>query len=252
MKQNLSVLQNFTPDCLHLEPYPYIVIENALPQDIYAQLSDEYPEAVLEGCTQGFKDFRYYQWQFTKEYVSPLWQEFVDFHTSKEYKNQVMQCLEPGMRLRYPEIADKYLEVGVSLRHHGKPRNAAAMEVQFVMNSADTSSIRTPHLDQGRELFACLFYMKKPDDQSTGGDLVIYEKTTDDFEFISGRLAPLDKIRPVDCVPYHANTLVIFLNSIDSIHGVTPRQDAKIMRRYVNIDCHIAEKLFKIETTHES
>jgi hypothetical protein len=245
--KNLSVLQNFTPDCLRLEPYPYIVIENALPQDIYEQLSNQYPESILNGQTRGFKDFRYYQSQFSADHVSPLWQEFVDYHTSKSYKTEVIKALEPGMRIRYPDITDKYLGIDVSLRHAGKARTTAAMEVQFVMNSADTSSIRTPHLDQGRELFACLFYMKKPEDVGIGGDLVIYEKTTKDFQFISGRLAPPDKIKPVESVPYRANTLVIFLNSGDSIHGVSPRQDANVMRRYVNIDCHVAEKLFILD-----
>ena len=226
------------------------MIEGALPWDLYHQLAAQYPESSLGGHTQGFKDFRYVQSEFTSQHITPLWQQFVDFHTSRLYKDQVIEAMAPGLQRRYPELLDKYFKIDVSLRHHGKPRTTAAMEVQFVMNSADTEKIRTPHLDQGRELFACLFYMKRPDDASTGGDLLIYEKASPEFEFLPGRIAPVDKIRPVARVPYAANNLVIFLNSLDSIHGVNPRENAQVLRRYVNIDCHIAEKLFRLDKPH--
>lgn len=247
---NLSLLQRFRPSDLRLDPFPYIIIEGALPWDLYAQLAAEYPEAILGGQSSGFKDFRYCQADFTDQYVTPLWRDFVDFHTSRAYKDLVIKAIEPGLRRYYPDIVEKYLSVDVSLRHHGKPHGTAAMELQFVMNSADTEKIRTPHLDQGRELFACLFYMKRPDDTSTGGDLLIYEKTTSDFQFQPGRIAPPDRIRPVASVPYKANNLVIFLNSLNSIHGVGPRQGAQVLRRYVNIDCHIREKLFVLDQRH--
>lgn len=244
---NLSTLQNFKPENLYLDPFPYIYIENALPQDLYDRLASEYPEKILNGATSGFKDFRYYQHDFSDEYITPLWKEFVNFHTSKAYKDQVIRAIEPGMRKYYPEITDKYLNIDVSLRHGGKAKTTAAMEVQFVMNSADTEKIRTPHLDQARELFACLFYMKKPEDTSEGGDLVVYKKLGDNFKFIEGRIAPIDRIEEVNRVKYKANSLIIFLNTADSIHGVSPRLNPTIFRRYVNIDCHIAEKLFVLD-----
>jgi len=244
---DLSILQNFKQENLHLDPYPYIVIENALPQDLYDRLASEYPEQILDGATTGFRDFRYKQSNFSKKFITPLWQNFIDFHTSKKYKTQVIQALLPGMRKYYPEITDKYLDIDVSLRHGGKARTTAAMEVQFVMNSADSEKIRTPHLDQAKELFACLFYMKKPEDTSTGGDLVIYKKLEKDMKFHLGRVAPTAKIQEVARIPYKANTLVIFLNSSDSVHGVSPRINAEVFRRYVNVDCHIAEKLFALD-----
>ena len=245
--KNLSVLQNFKPENLYLSPFPYIYIENALPQNLYDQLAAEYPESVLNGATTGFKDFRYYQHEFTDKHITPLWKEFIEFHTSKEYKDQVIRAIEPGMRKYYPEITDKYLDIDVSLRHAGKARTTAALEVQFVMNSFDTDKIRTPHLDQARELFASLFYMKKPEDNSEGGDLVIYKKIGDNFKFLEGRRAPTDRIEEVNRVTYKANSIVIFLNTFDSIHGVSSRINPEIFRRYVNIDCHVAEKLFVLD-----
>jgi len=244
---NLSLLQNFKLKNFHLEPFPHINIENALPEELYNQLAAEYPESILNGATSGFKDFRYEQHNFTKEHITPLWKQFIDYHTSKEYKDELIRAIEPGLKKYYPDIVEKYLTSGVVLRRTGKPVNAIAMEVQFVMNSADTEKIRTPHLDQGRELFACLFYMKKPEDLSAGGDLIVYKKTGNNFQFNSGRLAPEDRIEEVSRIKYQANNLVIFLNTVDSIHGVSRRENAEVFRRYVNIDGHVAEKLFRLE-----
>ena len=243
----LSILQNFKQENLYLDPFPYIYIENALPQELYDQLANEYPESVLNGATTGFKDFRYCQHEFTDEHITPLWKEFINFHTSKEYKNQVIRAIEPGMKKYYPDIVEKYLNSDVSLRQEGKAKGNAALEIQFVMNSFDTGKIRTPHLDQSRELFACLFYMKKSEDLSDGGDLIIYKKLGENFKFLEGRLAPIDRIEEVHRVKYRANNLVIFLNTADSIHGVSQRNTPEIFRRYVNIDCHIAEKLFVLD-----
>lgn len=247
MTTNFSLLQNFQPSHLHLDPFPYIHIENALPQQLYDQLADQYPESILGGAVSGFKDFRYCQHEFTDQHVTPLWKQFIDFHSSKAYKDQVIQALEPGMRQYYNDITDKYLTCETILRNQGKPKLKAALEVQFVMNSADTEKIRTPHLDQGRELFACLFYMRKPEDVSDGGDLIIYKKNHEDFRFQSGRLAPVEHILEAGRVPYKPNSLVIFLNTSDSIHGVSLRNNASVFRRYVNIDCHVTEKLFVLE-----
>jgi hypothetical protein len=89
--------------------------------------------------------------------------------------------------------------------------------------------------------------MKKPEDKSEGGDLVVYKKLGNDFKFLEGRIAPIDKIEEVNRIKYKANSLIIFLNTFDSIHGVSPRIDPEIFRRYVNIDCHVAEKLFVLD-----
>ena len=38
MSRNLSILQRATAADLQLDPYPHIVIPNALPDDLYAEL----------------------------------------------------------------------------------------------------------------------------------------------------------------------------------------------------------------------
>lgn len=39
----LSVLRNFKPEMLRLQPYPHLIIENCLDEEIYEYLSKNYP-----------------------------------------------------------------------------------------------------------------------------------------------------------------------------------------------------------------
>ena len=73
------------------------------------------------------------------------------------------------------------------------------------------------------------------------------KKTTGQWRRSGGRVALPDDIEPVAHIQYRQNTMVGFLNTVNSLHGVTPRENPTNIRRYVNIDCHVQEKLFKFQ-----
>jgi len=245
----LSVLQNFKPEHLKMDPFPHIHIPQVLPWELYKQLEEEYPEEhILNGETLGFGDKRYQQKDWDYSFITPLWKAFADFHTSKSFKDEVVQVLNEAIRTHYGDkLHIKYARSEVKLRYDTGPVDAMKMEMQFVINAIDSQHIRTPHVDQARELFAFLFYFKKFDDKGDDGGLNIYKKkTTGQWRRQGGgREALPDDIEVVGHIPYTKNTLVAFLNTVDSIHGVTPRNNPNTVRRYVNIDCHVQEKLFK-------
>jgi hypothetical protein len=120
------------------------------------------------------------------------------------------------------------------------------MEVQFVLNGMQDETVRTIHLDNSRELFAGLLYMRKDEDTSTGGDIQVFRKTVDSPEFSGIREVNPAQVTVAGTVPYRANTMILFLNTIDTLHGVTPRLGASCVRRYINIDAHQKNKLFTL------
>tara|TARA_B100000900_G_scaffold206001_1_gene174615 strand:+ start:17853 stop:18620 length:768 start_codon:yes stop_codon:yes gene_type:complete len=251
----LSVLQNFKPENLKTDPFPYIYIPEVLPWDLYERLEREYPEqACTKGQTHGFGTMRYQQHEFDYEnVVSPLWRDFAAYHTSKQYKDELIRAFRQPMTDLYPkgrfaeDLYTKYIRSDVSPRK-SPVGSTVRMELQFVMNAIDHKHIRTPHVDQSKELFACLFYFKKPEDTGEDGGLNIYRNTAGkQWRRVTGREAVSEDIEVVDHVPYRRNTMVCFLNSVDSLHGVTPRENPSHIRRYVNIDGHIVEKLFAFQ-----
>ena len=89
------------------------------------------------------------------------------------------------------------------------------------------------------EMYAGLLYMRYDNDHSTGGDFQIHEAKNkiNKVDKSKGRQIFEDDLGPVTTtVPYKANTFVMFCNSTpNAIHGVTPRKDATMYRRSVNI-----------------
>ena len=255
MNNQLSVLQNFKPENLKTDPFPYIYIPEVLPWDLYERLEAEYPEQhCTKGQTTGFGTMRYQQHEFDYEnVVTPLWRDFAAYHTSKEYKDELIRAFRVPMTDLYPkgrfaeDLYTKYIRSDVSPRR-APVGSTVRMELQFVMNAIDHKHIRTPHVDQSKELFACLFYFKKPEDKGEDGGLNIYRNTAGkQWRRVTGREAVPEDIKAVDHIPYKRNTMVCFLNSVDSLHGVTPRNNPSHIRRYVNIDGHIVEKLFAFQ-----
>ena len=255
MNNQLSVLQNFKPENLKTNPFPYIYIPEVLPWDLYERLEAEYPEQhCTKGETHGFGTMRYMQHEFDYEnVVTPLWRDFAAYHTSKEYKDELIRAFRVPMTDLYPkgrfaeDLYTKYIRSDVSPRR-APVGSTVRMELQFVMNAIDHKHIRTPHVDQSKELFACLFYFKKPEDKGEDGGLNIYRNTAGkQWRRVTGREAVPEDIKAVDHIPYKRNTMVCFLNSVDSLHGVTPRNNPSHIRCYVNIDGHIVEKLFAFQ-----
>lgn len=243
---NLDVTQTITQDDLIMDPCPYYYIKNALPWVIYNQLVNEYPEDYMSDEKIHFQARRYCQHEFEPSTISPLWKEFIEYHNSIEYKNRVLDLFGPALEKYYPELAQGFRDSPVSPRHSGIP-GTVQMELQFVLNGQQEETVRTIHLDNARELFAGLLYMRKPDDLSLGGDIQMFRKLVDRPEFYPGtrEVNPLH-VELAGTVPYCANTMVLFLNTIDTLHGVTPRVGANCFRRYINIDAHQKRKLFTI------
>lgn len=249
---NLDVTQNITKDDLRLDPCPYFHISQALPWPVYDQLAAEYPEQhMMADGKKHFQARRYRQHEFVPGTVSPLWQDFVDYHTSVEFKNRVLDLFEPAIDKYYREHAACWRQAAVAPRNHKpgtKRSDIVAMELQFVLNGQQEHTPRTPHLDNAKELFAGLLYMRKPGDASTGGEIQVYRRLIDSPQFSGIREVNLDHVEPAGRVPYEANHMILFLNTRDTIHGVVPRIGAQSVRRYINIDAHQRFRLFELPT----
>lgn len=247
---NLDVTQNITQADLILDPCPYFWIKDALPWSLYDQLVAQYPEQhMMQDGKTHFQARRYRQHEFQPGTITPLWQDFVDYHNSREYKNRVLDLFAPAIERYYPAYQSAWKGADVMPRHQGpgvSQPDAIALEVQFVLNGQQETTVRTTHLDNSRELFAGLLYMRRPEDTSTGGDIQVFRKTVERPEFTGIREVRPDHVAVAGAVPYRANHMILFLNTQDTLHGVTPRIGANCVRRYINIDAHQSHKLFRL------
>ena len=164
---------------------------------------------------------------------------FFEYHTSEEYFERCLELFEKPLLTAYGQIFfDKIMNGTKGIR--GLNDNSDTVtDCQFVVHEPlqhDTTT-RTAHLDNPVEIYAGLFYLKRPDDLSSGGDFEIYSTENDEtiVDQALGRQVDPTAISISKTVRYRPNAFCMFLNVKNSIHGVSPRVNAKVRRRSVNI-----------------
>lgn len=266
-KNPLSILSRTAQSDLIADPYPHLVITEALDPAIFKQLSDEFPadETILNGRERKDTWFDYPACKVVAdERVSPIWREFFAYHTSKTFFSELVALAGPQMRALRPDLerqAGRNLDdfnAGMRPGGRGDPLAEGAdvsMECQFYLNYTQKARVvRGPHVDRPSELFAALLYFRREDDDSSGANLDVCEAITDLYPNqhavkISKLPAEIDdaKVRTVKTATYAANTLVLFLNSARSIHAVSPRTPTAVPRRHINFCCDVRFDLFDMK-----
>jgi hypothetical protein len=250
--RNLSILQNFRATQLRLTPFPHFIIDNALPEDLYKNLEREYPfETQLRGYS-GFGNNLRYQMSavdgLRENRLSPLWKEFVSYHTSRDFYCEVLTAFGESIKTIYPQIT---LDLQRGVRFLDDQADVW-IDCQPGINSpvSRVNSVKGPHLDHPSEIFAGLLYFRHPEDDSTGGDLEIFEYKKRPFKFHGQRFIEAKFVRKIGSVPYKRNHFFMFLNTLDSVHGVSPRSKTIYTRRLVNFIGEVGhgDVLFNIPT----
>lgn len=203
---------------------PHIVIHDALPQDIYDQLASEFPsdEIVMRGMKYE-PNTRYQISAKVSGLLTEVWKEFVSYHTSQGFFNAVKVALN--------------FDCDGIVKMRDKNNQGLVTDCQLSINTPPDkeSTVKGPHIDNQVELYAGLFYMRHPDDDSEGGDLELYNRKPDCPEYKPKEIIDQKYLEHVRIIPYKANTFVLFLNTPDAIHGVSPRKPTKYSRRFVNV-----------------
>ena len=234
-----SVLQNKKNIKFKFEKFPYIIIDNALPVELYKELSTSFPKNEKIIGKNEYKEnfaYRYNALNSLRDGEIPeMWKQFIRYHTSYEFVEEFYDIFSDSIKKIYKVEKEKlFNKANTGVRF--EKQNHFNLDCQFVINtptSGDTSVIE-PHLDNPVEFYAALLYMKDADDNSKGGNLTTYS-FKDKPSFYGKSRVREDKVNLIEEIEYKQNRLVMFLNSPYSIHGVTKRSKTNFYRKYINI-----------------
>lgn len=253
-----TVLSKATKADIHTDPFPYVVIKNALDEDLCSQLEKEYPdnEIILAGAPPGDNKRFSLSAPFVDNNpkISKVWKDFINLHSSPFFLNLFLNLFKDHIRVGYPHFQREGLISGVRNIDNFSDKNIL-LDAQICINTpviAQPSSVKTAHIDNTNKLYAGLFYLRDDSDDSQGGDLVIYKPKSNYYKIYGPRLIEERYTERVSVIPYQKNTLVLFLNTHKSIHGVTARSQTKHTRRFVNFLAETECPLFDLEQHREN
>jgi hypothetical protein len=246
-----SILSKVAPDAIQLDPFPNVHVCDVLEETYYRALADAYPsleqisgESSLgdnAACLLSARDV------LGNPLVAEIWQDFFGYHTSAAFFCEMVKFWQAFIEQEYPELAGRFgkpaSELSRAVRQRSKEKTTAnlradmMLDCQFGMNSPvmRSGSVRGPHIDKPCKLYAALVYFRLPEDRYPGGDLELYRASSPRYP-VDARLNVNSRhVTCVKTVPYRANTLVMWLNTARSLHGVSPRPPTDVPRRYINI-----------------
>ena len=238
------------------DPYPHVLIEDALPWDLYEELENTFPEDQVL-ATKPFDDGICYRMKanvmLDPNFQPEIWRKFAQYHTSAEWFNEVNKLF----KFYLPAVLNKkFTEDELGARGWAEDNKNIWTDCQVVMHKPiEEKTSRTPHIDNPMEMWAGLLYMPYKNDKSTGGEFQL-RSVLDDVKKVNmnlGRQIYRSNLGPVvKSVPYKRNTFVMFANnSPNTIHGVSLRQNAKLYRRSVNIIGEFKRNFAKMYKVHE-
>lgn len=247
--KSISILNDLGKIQIHAAPFPHIIVQDALPQALADQLTLEFPIELFDtSLNNKRKDISSKVVQDNLK-ISWIWREFIKYHSSDEFFREILSIFKPFFS---DDEFNYYSEFSSGIRGLDSHKDKQILlDAQISINSpvSKTSSVRKAHVDNTNKLFSGLYYLRRPNDDSRGGDLEILEwkhslSKKEKLKFYNEGVNP-KHFKTYKKINYANNIAVVFLNSIDALHLVTPRFPTPHERCFVNLVGEVNHDIFQ-------
>jgi hypothetical protein len=255
----MSLLSNITPDDVIAQPFPHVVIENALDEQLCLQLIRDFPPQ--ETFTQGRRVRSNQKFIHTGAMarqspdLSECWKSFILDHLKPSIWEEMLRVFQRHFLRTYPDFEERFgrlKDLRVGTRNiDDYSRCDVLLDSELVTQTPVVGPPcveRGPHLKTRNKPFVGYLYLRPDDDETEGGDHALYTLKSDasplfdHVQALETELVTLEKV-----IPYRRNTFVFFLNSPESIQGLTPRSSSGAPLMMHHILAELREPLFEIE-----
>jgi hypothetical protein len=256
----LSLLSRIRAVDVVAEPFPHLIARDVLDPALCDRLIAEFPPngVVAEGEPPGSnRRFSYPAARAADDArLSPLWQDFVRAHVSQGFLDDLVRLFGDHVARLYPHLGARARPLRAGVRNADSFGHVdVLLDAQVSINTPVTgppTSVRTVHVDDPHKVFAGLFYLRHPADDSRGGDLELYRLKGRAFAFHRGPYMDQRYVERVATVGYQKNVLVVLVNSLHSLHGVSVRHPTPWTRCFFNLVAEVAAPLFDLAGHQET
>ena len=169
----------------------YIVLENAFSNDVYEKLVCSYPIKEINDANS-FKKIKLENMISSIEMeelesLDEVWKETYKNHTSEEFYFDFVRLFSNFFTKYYGKENARKLKNYSSIGKRNFNENYINLDFQPGINTPQRryfrKSVRGPHLDNPKEIFAALIYFRTKEDNSFGGNLEICSKKSKKLNF---------------------------------------------------------------------
>ena len=133
---------------VNADPYPHVVIEEALPWDLYEELENSFPEKQILDTTpfdNGICFRMKANIMLDQKFQPDIWRKFTEYHTSAEWFNEVNDLFKDHM----PKVLQKrFTDNDLGARGWADKNKNIWTDCQAVMHKPITETTsRTPHIE---------------------------------------------------------------------------------------------------------
>lgn len=250
-----SLLEGATAADIRTDPFPHIVIPDATDPALYTALADSFPPfSRIAWDTAGARLPNNRRFALSAQAIldapdlPDCWKQFIALHSGPGFLAAVEALFAGhwhpdlltvlGGRLSGHDTARLTLQERPG--EGARIRQDARIEINTPVRDRP-SLARGPHLDTPNRLYSGLFYMRAHEDDSTGGELVLYRWREGARRDITAYQLPDEAVAEVVRIPYRANQFVLFPQGIDALHGVGMRHPTPHIRRYIFVTAELEE-----------
>jgi hypothetical protein len=208
---------------LLLDPFPHLVAENWLPQDIYDLIIEALPPPIFFADRETARQRLRVPFSFAPSYSRRVWTFVADHIVGDTLKEALSRKFDTNVRAYLDEISGGAEDLNVAL--HPSDGRIMLRRPGYVIS---------PHRDPKWGFITGLIYLARKGDNETYGTQLY--RVSDDAEAPGDKpfYVSEDRCELVRSVPFRANTLLAFMNSRGA-HGASIPADAKpaSLERYV-------------------
>jgi len=239
-----SLLQNYKKENFFRDPFPHLIIENALPYNLYNDLSEKVPNNFIENININNSRGNIFLNQINDNPKHELWANFLKYHQSEEFFNEIFNIFGNDIKKIHSGISEKIEKIKkISMFENKNSSNQENLKLNsyYCYNTPvkNTSSVRGVHLDIYNKLHIGLFYLRSNNDITKGGNLALH-RWKENYDLKKKKqLLYTEKFKQLDLhtskvkeVPYQKNTFFLAINSIDALHSVTAREKTNQVRQF--------------------
>ena len=205
------------------EPYPHYYLENVFPDAYYQALLSHLPvsdvyENLFEVTTLKLDHFRHRDQRdlnegWTSALPEPLrefWNRFDEWFLGAELAQAVLESFAEPLR---PRI--------------GEPASWPAVSVESQLIRHRTGYFLGPHSDLHTKLVVLLIYLA-PDESAPHLGTSLYRPKEASFSCPDSKHYPFEDFIRVKTAPYKPNSMLAFVRSDKSFHGVEPLSEQDV------------------------